>query len=283
MTKFETKTAAHLLEEKTPMGVYTGVSDHQYQIAPGTRRSDMVKLLKSPQYYKHKMDNPDDPSDALTFGVALHTLLLQPNTFSDHHAVGPSVGKRTKKWQDFKIACGDKTPVHPDDLRVLDQMVANIRAHKVASRFINDAWVEVSAWAEIESSCGRPVYCKARADAMNPEKGYLVDVKTTRDATPRAFQRSAWDYRYDIQDAFYTDIFNAAFKGQGVEFNRFVVIAIDKTPPYDLQVYVADPEFTARGRETYRSCLTRLIECETRNEWPGYPEEILNLTLPSWA
>jgi hypothetical protein len=55
--------------------------------------------------------------------------------------------------------------------------------------------------------------------------------------------------------------------GQTVE--GFVFIAVEKTPPYAVAVYVIEDEDIARGREKYMENLKVWRECKQKNEWPG--------------
>jgi hypothetical protein len=52
---------------------------------------------KSPEYFKHMLDNPQPATPAMKFGSALHMNVLQPEEFEKHYVVSPKFDKRTKK------------------------------------------------------------------------------------------------------------------------------------------------------------------------------------------
>ena len=123
--------------------------------------------------------------------------------------------------------------------------------------------------------------CKARPDFVTQRMGstFIVDLKTTEDASPRGFSRSAYKYRYHVQAAFYLDGYEQA---HGVTPEAFIFIAVEKNPPYLVACYIYGPEDLSLARETYRANLATYLECRNSNSWPGYPEIINPLELPNY-
>ena len=52
---------------------------------------------KSPEYFKHMLENPQPASAAMKFGSALHMQVLQPEEYDKHYVVMPKFDKRTKQ------------------------------------------------------------------------------------------------------------------------------------------------------------------------------------------
>jgi len=77
----------------------------------------------------------------------------------------------------------------------------------------------------------------------------------------------------------YLDLANES----GVAKECFLFVAVEKTPPYLVAVYNLDQEAISRGRDENFAALLTYIRCSERNEWPGYPEQIANIGLPTWA
>jgi len=278
MEIFEPKTREEfdqrLAQPAKARGLYR-VPDVWYHGSDGVSRSDFVRVLRSPKFYRWKKDNPEKPTDALTFGTAFHTAFLEPEKFNDQVAVGPSVGKRTKGWKDFVALNEDKIVLHPNDFDVLNEMLESLRNNDLAMSLLRTKVRELSAYNYYDD-----LLIKARADAIDLERNMLVDLKTTQDASLDKFSRSAAEYKYHVQAAFYLDTFNAV---SDLKLDKFVFVCVEKKPPYDVQSYVCDPEMIKLGRETYRKALNVLAECERTNQWKGYAQIIMNLTLPRWA
>ena len=123
------------------------------------------------------------------------------------------------------------------------------------------------------------IECRCRPDAVT-ERGVIVDLKTTRDASPEEFARSIAQYRYHVQAAFYSDGYRAAF---GEAPRGFVFIAVETEAPYLVAVYVASEAMTQRGRIDYQADLDTFRWCRDHNDWPGYSGHPLTIDLPKWA
>jgi len=274
---FIAKTFEDFKNDEETSGIYSGVPNDDYNMSAGLRRSSMTALMTSAKFYKWRQSNPMTSTEALTFGTAFHTAALEPDLWGTDCIVGPSVGKRTNKWKEFKEANSKKIIIHPDDVEIINNMLFTLRTNKIAMSFFENSSKEETAYATINGQ-----KLKARSDLVLYDRGILADVKTTQDASFNEFQRSSAKYKYDVQAAYYLDVFNAAAKGQ-VKFDKFVFIAVEKNEPHHVQVYVADPAFIISGRSKYQDALELLAKCEKTGEWPEYSNEVLNLTLPRWA
>ena len=131
---------------------------------------------------------------------------------------------------------------------------------------------------DVEGFEGFRMDCKGRLDFVT-QSGVLVDLKTTRDASPEGFGRECARYDYHGQAAFYRDGYAAA-TGQHLPY---VLVAVEVNRPYVVQVYRLHDDVLALGREKYRNLLARLNVCRKESRWPGYGDAELDLMLPRWA
>ncbi len=122
----------------------------------------------------------------------------------------------------------------------------------------------------------RPDYWKRTPD---DKANFIVDLKTTEDARPDAFQREIEKYRYDVQAALYTDIHQAAIG----PVRGFVFIAVEKKAPHAIRVYYAGPAMIRIGRHKYQQNLQTVAQCIETGEWPSYPVTVEAISLPEWA
>lgn len=279
------------IDDGTPLGVFEGLSTKDYDDSEALRRSNVNWLMRSGLYYKIKDEGErDEATAAMKFGTAVHTALLSPEEWNDLCCVGPAVSSRqTNKWKDFEAHPDNRGKIclHPKEMDLLDEMLKSIRSHDFAMSFLGQRnTLELTALVHLMGH-----YVKARGDSVVFNKGIIADLKTAASATPYEFQISSYKYKYDVQAAFYLDVFNAAMKvmeGEGPLkngnwFDKFVFIVVEKEPPYDLMLYVADPSFIQAGRKKYQDALELLTTCKESNEYPGYPRKMFNLTLPRWA
>jgi hypothetical protein len=69
----------------------------------------------------------------------------------------------------------------------------------------------------------------------------------------------------------------------GIPAEHFVIVAVEKEPPYAVAVYrVLDAAIDA-GREQIAGLLKTYATCVALDEWPGYAEQVVDVALPAWA
>jgi hypothetical protein len=241
----------------------------------------MDRLAISPEHYQSYLKEEREATKALRVGSALHKLALEPDTFSAEFAVAPDVDRRTKdgkaEYAAFEIKSAGKTILSADEYADAIAMADSIRRRKLSYSAISapgDA--EISLFWK-DASLG--TLCKCRPDYLRKDN-YIIDLKTTEDARPEHFARSAESYRYYVQAAFYMQGVEAV---TGETVRDFIFVAVEKKPPYAVSVCFADEEMIQAGNEEVRRCLTLYEECRLTGTWPGLDEMPIRLSRPRWA
>lgn len=247
-------------------------------------KSGLDLIAKSPLHYWSKyLDpnrEPESPTPTLILGSAFHSIVLEPDRFNDEFAVAPNVDRRTSAgkqlWSDFTELNAGKTVLSSDQYDTIRKMRDAVMAQPSVEKLLSAGMAEQTIhWNDPETG----VACKARPDFMS-STGIVVDLKSTEDAGHDGFARSCLNYRYHVQSAFYLDGMSLS---QGRLFDTFVFVAVEKSPPYAVAVYVAPDDFVNLGRDTYMSDLEKFKRCVQTGEWHGYPKEIQTLQLPAYA
>lgn len=101
----------------------------------------------------------------------------------------------------------------------------------------------------------------------------VLDLKKTRNASPRKFQTAMEEYKMIMLAAIYVDAVNAILKRDDT---RFCWIAVEEKPPYCLETYIAEDEDIVLGRYAYEAMIEKLLWCHKENKWPGYTNGKLN-------
>lgn len=254
--------------------------DHFYHKGVAVSRSELLNVMRSPQYFKFKKEQLiAEETPAMYFGSAVHRAFLEPEIFRHEYTVAPKCDKRTKVgraiWSVFQNENEGKKILKMEDMTLISSIRSALKSHQIVEGLFRGGQTEVSAYGNLDG-----VFCRARCDYMKADHGMLVDLKTTQDARPDEFIRSAYKYKYHIQAAYYLDMFTLV---TGIKFDKFVFACVESTGDHGVQVYVADPDFIKRGREEYQKGLQIYRKCLKTNQWPGYEQQILNLTLPRWA
>ena len=249
-----------------------------YHASEAISKSGLDQIARSPAHYKYSPSAND--SEALILGSAFHDFVLLPDVFKKTYVVLPEDFNSKTKAGKAELAAlkkAGKVILKADWMHSIDGMAASIKRHPKASKLLQNGKPEVSIfWVDSDTGLD----CRCRPDFIH-DSGILVDLKSTVDASPAAFSRSAAKFRYHVQDAFYSE----GYKQATGSFPRgFVFVAVEKKTPFAVGCYELDDEAKALGRFLFENDLNTLLKAKTSNSWPSsYSDEIENLSLPAWA
>lgn len=269
-----------------------------YHRHPAVSKHGLDDFRRAAALFRWKRDNPrETTSPALRFGSLYHTVLLEPETFSDLYAIVPLDAPRrpsaaqlnAKKpsletleaihwWDNFNASTAGKEIVDAEHINQAFAMREAVMRHPAARAALTEHALHTEAslfWRDPETG----VECRGRPDRIRTD-GLIVDPKTCQDASPEAFQRAAWNYGYYRQAAFYLDAWQLI---TGEKPPAFIFIAQESEPPFLTAVYVASPQMVELGRAEIREDLRRFAECLSSDTWPGLPDKPQELTVPAWA
>ena len=259
-------------------GITTDIPFEQYLKLPGLSASAMKKLMRSPLAFKWNQDHPDHASTpAMALGTAAHTAILEPHRMRTEYVLWDG-DRRGKAWSDFKEANASKSILTAGEFSDVKGMHDSIHGYGPAERYLKDGIAEVTIqW--LDPNTGRLM--RGRIDWVTVIDGHitLVDLKTTRDSSPRKFGADSYKLGYHIQFALYCDGWYY-LTGQ---FPRFVALVVESKAPYEPAVFNVPEDVLAQGHEEYMRLQATLKECEDTNTWPPFAQEEQELALPSWA
>jgi hypothetical protein len=262
-------------EASIPVSVYD--DDGLY-----ARNTWLTEILKSPAHCLNAIKNFDSKkTPAMIFGQALHVRLLEPALYPLKVAVKPDADGRTnlgkQRLLEFKSEHAGKIHISQEDSHTIEQIAFRVLANENARKLLSDGKPEHSLFWKDERT---GVRCKARCDYARFDADAIIDVKTTENASLRAFEKSIYNFGYHRQAAYYL---SGASKVVGRPITSFIFVAIEKEPPFALALYRLQDAAVERGRLEIDQALDRLAECQKTGAWPAYPEEIQDIALPSFA
>lgn len=236
-------------------------------------KSGLDLVNRAPALYYHKYLDPNKPkeefNEAFLVGGAFHTFVLEPHLLATEYVVMPDykgVGSMAKK-DEFKRRNATKNIIPHSIYMQIDGMTKSVLSHPIASKLFTGGIAEQThVWIDKDTG----VMCKCRPDYTKIVKKTIVDLKSTDDASENGFKRSAIKFRYDVQSAFYTD----GLRANNFDIENFIFVAVEKKPPYLVNVFFADTETMEVGREKYKENLITYAECSFNDEWEGYSEII---------
>lgn len=244
--------------------------------------SAISALLRSPAHYYEQFLNPSRPAfdtNAFKTGRALHVAISEPQHFFKKYIIAPGgIDRRTKegkkKFEDFLNASAGRIviPEMPtkENSNVLSyQQVMRMRdavnAHPIAGQLLLSGEAEKIVLFD-DAISGTP--CKMMADWLPDGGNFIVDFKTTEDASPDGFARSCLKYGYDRQAAFYTD----GMYCQTGKTYTFIFIVVEKAPPYAVELYALSPQSLSKARTKINFALETYNKCSASGVWHTYSE-----------
>ncbi len=259
----------------------------QYAAEPGVRASELKYLKRSPAHLQAALADPGGSSDALEFGKMFHYAVENGERFLDMYVVEPFVDKRTKAGKALLQEFQDN--VKPGAIVVKSKwaepllgMLKSIMSHRLAYGLLKDCVRETSCWVT-DPDTG--LVMKFRPDIITKNNGRIVDIKTTRNASPSFFLNQIFSDRYE-DDPFY--VLSAAHYTHGARLSKqcngesILYIAIEKEPPYGIMIYPLGEGEIDPGEQWRSYLMWRYAKCLKEGLWPCYEERAYPVTLPQW-
>ncbi|RYZ90346.1 MAG: hypothetical protein EOP04_04185 [Proteobacteria bacterium] len=260
-------------------GIYFNYPIEAYHSGDGISKTGLCAFDYAPAVYAYQYFQKPQRKESSSFkiGSAVHSVM--EGTFDEIYAIGPEVKSRAEKvWKDFEKANEGKIVLKPDEAKKVQTMGANLRSHRSIGKVLEDGGYYEASFYWIDHQTG--ILCKCRPDFISKDYSTIIDFKTAAEVLRRPFQAVAYRYHYYVSAAFTLEGVQACTK---VMPTRYVFASVQSTPPHLVAGYEATEEELSHGREFFRRNLGGLERCFENCEWPGLPEHILPLGLPSWA
>lgn len=253
--------------------------------------SALKEFLRSPMHFKYYMTTPAKSrklppamANAMAMGKLIDCLILTPDNFEKKFAVHSFNIYSYSDKPKYEIFCDNnkgKIIVTKEDhekaLMIRDAALSNPESSKVFNRI--EQTQKEYRWTDEET--GLP--CIAYTDAEG--KNLTAELKSTQNASPKSFEKDAYNFNYPFQTGFYKEAQIAC----NVSSNETKYIVIEKEAPYGVAVYTPTPEYIELGRKMFRQTLRDFKVCLDNNAfdqgyeyWAGSGES-LTLDLPAWA
>jgi exodeoxyribonuclease VIII len=206
-------------------------------------------------------------------GRLIHKLVLEADEFNKEFAIAPTCDRRTKVgkdlWHDFEFFCTNNniTPVTQQEYNEADSVARAIEKNPVSRNLLRSC-------RHFEQHIEGDIYGVEFHGYVDAMGDVLVDLKTTQNAEPDAFNRTVMSNKYYLQAAIYSRL-------TGIE--RFMFIAAETASPNNVAVYELSSDWLEIGEhhlETYIKQFKQWVEDGKPSR--SYVNEVKTLTPPSW-
>lgn len=251
------------------------ITNAEYHASPRLSKSKLDLIDKAPALYKHRIidGNKRPETPALAAGTATHMFCFEPHLLASTYWVlddaakiaeiggaKPHATSAYKLWYAEQLqANAGKIALDADDLQTYQGMQRSFQTHPIIAEYLAQPHeTEHVLYGEI---LGVEVQCKL--DAFGT--GWIIDLKTTEDATEYAVTRAIKKYRYDVQDALYAEIYRQNFG----TWPRFIFAFVEKSAPYLCELYELSEFDREQAHEKYRDNIRTYIDCMQTGDWYG--------------
>lgn len=219
-------------------------------------------------------------------GTLAHSVILEPDKPLPGIVIQPDEYEPGKKWTNAAKACKEwraaqekagLVVLKADEYNAVFNMARTVSNHTKAGPLLAKGQSELSL---VTFDAANNVPVRARLDFVPDGQPFLMDVKTTHDASPHAFRKKASQDGLHIQAAMYLDLWNCL---TGEQRTGFRFIAVEQKPPHAVMVFDASLRFIEQGRADYKRMLAMYGRCVAEDNWPAYPPAVESLDLERWA
>lgn len=254
------------------------MSEGEYHAHPALSASGAKRLIQTcPAIFKHERDHGRPNKAAYDFGHAAHGIILGTGEPVQVIDAADWRCKAARDLRDAAYAAGE-VPMLAHEWEAAVTLAEAVKVHPLAGALFSEGVAEQSVfWTDERYGIER----RARFDWFRTlnDRPCIVDLKTSTTADPRPFGRKAYDFGYDMQDAFYRD----AARALGHDDPIFLFVIVEKDAPHVVTVAELDAEARRIGRARTDRALEIFRDCSESGLWPGYTTDVALISLPRYA
>lgn len=212
------------------------MSEEKYREHEGLGFHDLCNLGKS---YLHFLEcrKEKEAKEYQTFGTAAHLMALEPERFKSQVVARPAFDRRTKegkaKSEAFDSEHFGKIIVTEEEMERLLAMQSMLES--------SQAFQDIKSCVSHVESCAFYAHgnlsLKGRIDAagkLPSGESFILEYKSTQDASFDAFKFDISRYRYDLQLMHYASV--ALGGTHHADSCRLFIVAQEKEPPFDFTI-----------------------------------------------
>lgn len=263
--------------------IYHGMSDAEYRGMDAFNAS-MAKTIigKSPAHAYQQLHGADSPTDEMIKGSLLHAMVFD--------RLGEIAVVKANAWNTKVAKAAKAEALEAGKIPLLEKKWDGLRAtaDAILKRF-EEFGIALPAGKNEVVLCwvdkghdGAEVLCKAKLDHLNLRAALIADLKTTKDASPRAIVRYVENLGLDIQDTAYRRAL-IANKPKLAGREKFLFLFCETKKPFACTPVYLSGEARMLGQAKWEQALSIVAECRRTRKWPAYTTEPIPIDPPPWA
>lgn len=217
---------------------------------------------------------------AMNLGSAAHTRLLEPHLFESEWCVSPKFDLRTTEGKankkQFDESNAGKNIITDIELELINSFVTACNKSPAVEMVLREYEKEKSYQFDLDG-----ISMKARLDLVSEKDNVIIDLKTTRDASPKDFTADIINMNYDVQMLHYA---HAAMSVKTGGMPNIYVIALETTSGEIALYNITNIVFSNYTQAKYAESIKTYLTVKEMKERPvKYSKNIVSLELPYWV
>lgn len=230
-------------------GYISGMDDQYYHSTPGFISKSSLSVLKDSPF-KFFNQKKHEPTKAMQIGTAIHCAILEPEKFKRNYMLESEIkSKASKAYKDLVAKNEGVEILTGADAVNLVGMRKAIYSNDTARELLGlEGWCEVSGF-HVDPETG--ISLRHRFDKLT-SCGIGIDLKKTQSVNPDELSKTIFKYGYDMQDALYSDAYEAI---TGQRIKAFYFVFVEEKYPHQVAVVELDDISKQVGRDNYKKLL----------------------------
>ena len=258
-------------------GIYQLKNYDEYAAIPALRSHELKLLSKSPAHYRASFDYPKEITPQLmksfAKGRAFDALVLHGQSeFERIVKVEPDIKRSTNDYKAWRAKQPRESAIlsAQEKEHVLNMYNSAMKKERFSEIFNGDGHAHyVVVWQDYSTG----IWCKAEIDWIRAN-GTVVDLKSSADASYWFFQRQARRLGYANQGVFYLQGLTAV---TGKMHTSFMLAVVESEPPFESHIFRVGNDQLLNAQVENENRIELLAQCLEKDEWPGYPDQIMDL------
>lgn len=241
--------------------------------------SSALKHFRYSPAHVYAYENKPATSGDTTFmreGTGFHWCMLQPKLWRQRVVADLGINKNKKEyktWKEEQDAHG-RLVLPAKTIAGIEQACRKAHAKQSIAKYLAGGWPERTLiWLDPEFG----LWMKCKIDWVHESGRVLVDLKKSQSAARFGFTRSIMRYDYCVQAYHYSRGFRHLADMPRHEKLRWCWLVAELEDPFESNLFVADNAAIDEAGDQVEVWYMRYAECLANNEWPGYPDEEIEL------
>ena len=234
--------------------------------------SSLKQFDKSPSHFLQYKRRLFKESPAMRLGTLTHLSILEPEVYRSNVIV-TDLSRRTKAFKEFESEHHDKDVITPAEYIQITSMTQSVKENKFANDLIKNC-TELEQFKNWEYKGHK---FRGVPDGIGP--GYILDLKTTKDASPHKFGSDAFRMLYHMQAALYME----GLRALGYDVKSYYIVAVESAAPHPVSVFKFTSDILDAGKQKIDSLIDR-FDAWDGNECGYHPDvDFIYLDAPNWS